>query len=273
MRRLLVSLLLLWPFLADRDVAGEDASMSGRATSSVTSVTPPTLTLSGDWRVQVAVSPPAGAVAAKPTVASVDVTPATIVEVRGEKYARLPLFDAKKAGWTRGAVLRGVAAQECSNRGLLDPGSLQVRTGPGPDAPRLELGRDFAADLEWGTLGRLPNGRIGENQPVYVDYRHGLPRIDSIVFTRDGRIVLRPGRPHAAAPLPPDLEQGERRLANVWLPARIQKLTADSLFPVLETAYPERPSRRPRRPSNCCPRPCRNSAGARSSACWPGATA
>ena len=197
--------------------------------------------LTGDWQVQVTARPWAGGPDSQAITATLDVAPAAIVDVRGEKYDRVRLFNPKSGGWAKGTALRGVAAQECANRGLLDPASLQLRVGPQPDAPRLELGKDYAADLDWGTFGRLPGGRIGENQPVYADYRHGVLRLDSIVLTRDGRIVLRPGQPRAAAPLPPPLDEGESRLANIWLPGRIQKLGPEHLFPILETAYPERP--------------------------------
>ena len=145
----------------------------------------------------------------------------------------------KAPGWAKGARLRGVEACECTVRGLLDPASLQVRGGPQADAPQFELGKDFGADLEWATIGRLPGGRIGENQPVYVSYRHALLRIDSIVLGDDGRIELRKGKPAVATPVPPALARGERRLANLWMAGRIGKLEPRNLFLILETAYPE----------------------------------
>ena len=120
-----------------------------------------------------------------------------------------------------------------------------MRAGPTPDAKRFEPGKDYAADLDWGTFGRLPKGQIGESQPVYVDYRHDLLRLDSIVLTPDGRIELRQGKPHVATPLPPELAAGERRLANVWVPGRIEKLEPQHLFPILETVYPEPPKSSP----------------------------
>ena len=107
------------------------------------------------------------------------------------------------------------------------------------DAPRFELGKDYGADLDWASIGRLPDGRIGENQPVYVSYRHALLRIDSIVLGRGGRIELREGQPQVTTPVPPALARGERRLANLWIAGRIGKLEPRHLFPILETAYPE----------------------------------
>jgi len=199
----------------------------------------------GDWQVEVLL--PAGESGSGKSVAtSLEVPRATVVSVKGERHDRLPCFNPKAwAGWQKGSPLRGLKAQECTNRGLLDPASLEVRAGPEADAPLFERDKDYAADVEWGSIGRLPEGRIGESQPVYVDYRHALLRIDAILRTRDGRIVLRQGEPHAAAPLPPAVEDGETRLANVYLPGRIARLEPEHLFPILETAYPEPPKPSP----------------------------
>ncbi len=202
----------------------------------------------GDWQVRVTAQSASGdgATKASRVTATLPVAPATVLAVSAEKYDALPPFRPEAGGgWQKGVPLRGVQAQECTNRGLLDPGSLQVRDGPGSDSLLFELGKDYAADLEWGTVGRLPGGRIREGQAVYASYRCGQLRIDAVVFSREGQIVLRQGRPHPAAPLPPKLDPGERRLANIWLPGRIAKLGSDHLFPVLETAYPEPPKPSP----------------------------
>jgi len=197
---------------------------------------PADLKLIGDWQLQVTLpSQPS------PLVARLSVARPPLVTVEAEKYATLPEFQPKMAGWRKGAPLLGVKAQECTSTGLLDPASLTVRSGPKPDATRYERGTDYEVEPLWGTVGRLPAGRIAAKQPVWISYRHSLLRIDAIVLTAKGEIVLRTGAPHAAAPLPPALQSGERRLANVWIPGPIERLTADLLFPVLETAYPEPP--------------------------------
>ena len=49
-----------------------------------------------------------------------------------------------------------------------------------------------------------------------VDYRYSLRRIDSRFKTADGRTILRQGRPHLTAPIPPPLDKGEVRLANLF---------------------------------------------------------
>jgi hypothetical protein len=118
-----------------------------------------------------------------------------MVVVQAEKHDRLPPFNPQAGGWVKGVRLQGLLAQECTVRGLLDPASLQVRDGPQADAAQFELGKDYGADLDWASIGRLPNGRIGENQPVYVSYRYVLSRIDSIVLSGGQRIELREGKP------------------------------------------------------------------------------
>ncbi|HUR45432.1 MAG TPA: SGNH/GDSL hydrolase family protein, partial [Candidatus Saccharimonadales bacterium] len=94
-------------------------------------------------------------------------------------------------------------------------------------------------------IGRLANGAISENQPVYASYRHAQLRLDSIVLARDGRILLRSGEPRAAAPVGPQLQDGDRHLANIWLPGLVTKLASAHLFPILETAYPTPPKPNP----------------------------
>lgn len=194
------------------------------------------LQLAGPWHVQVRVGPETPPV-------SVSVARPEWVRVTGERHPRLPLFDPKAASWRRGIPLAGVKAQECTSRGLLDPASVMVRIASQTTA--LARGRDYQFDPEWGTLGRTAVGRISAETPVEVDYRHGLLRLDSIVLDAQKKVVLREGTPHAAAPLPPTLEAGEIRLANVWLPGVIDRLTADQLFPVLEDRYPEPPPESP----------------------------
>lgn len=198
---------------------------------------PATLKLTGDWQVQVTLSRPGA-------MAVVDVPPAKAVAVTAERSV-LPLFDVKMAGWRRGAVLQGVRAQECTSRDLFDPASLQVRAGVAADSLLFEAGKDYQVEPAWATVGRLPGGRIPETKPVFLSYCYTPLRIDSIVVDRNGKIVLRAGAPHPAAPLPPEVADGEQRLANLWIPGPIKKLSAENLFPILESAYPEPPKPSP----------------------------
>jgi lysophospholipase L1-like esterase len=197
------------------------------------------LTLVGDWAVRVMVR------GAQGQTAVIQVPPPTQCQVDAERYDALPVFDSRAPGWLKGVRLRGVRAQETTTPGLMLPDSLKIRAGPDPDAEVFEPGRDYQADLHWATVGRLPQGRIRANQPVWVSYRHWQLRLDSIVLTPQGQIQLRSGQPQSAAPLPPDLAPGEQRLANVWVCGGIAKLSPDHLFPILETTYPEPPKSSP----------------------------
>lgn len=205
---------------------------------------PLSLTLTGDWEIQVTTQQPSPGQERplRELSATLTVPMPNIVTVTAEKHSTLPLYrGGVGGGWRQGVCLRGVVAQECTTRYLLDPTSLKLRNGPEADSELFELGKDYAADLDWGSLGRLPEGRIATNQPVYASYRHGMLRIDSVVLTGASQIVLRQGEPLAAAPRPPNLQQGDRRLANVWIPGRLTKLGPENLFPILEPAYPQAP--------------------------------
>lgn len=205
-------------------------------TQIVSAAAPADIKLAGDWRVNVAVS------AGQSTVqATLDVSPPELSTVVDEEYASLRDFNPRASGWTRGVPLAGVRAAECTVKGALDVTSLVVRVRDGDTAFVGEKGKDYDADLDWGTVGRLPGGRIAADQPVLISYAYAKRRLDSVVLTADGRIVLKQGVPHVATCQPPALAPGERRLANVFIPGRIPALTADELFPILETAYPEPP--------------------------------
>lgn len=105
----------------------------------------------------------------------------------------------------------------------------------------LVSGTDYEADLEWGSVGRLPGGGLAADAPAYVSYRYGMRRLDSIVLGPDGSITLRAGKPHVANCEPPALAAGEQRLANVFLDGRLASLSEQCLYPILETEYPEPP--------------------------------
>jgi lysophospholipase L1-like esterase len=194
---------------------------------------PARFTIEGDWDVRVSV--PGGA------SRIVHVTPPAMIRVMAEKYTSVPVFNPKAGGWVKGAQLTGVRAQETTSRNLLDPDSFVLRAGPEADAALFTPGTDYEIDRGWGTFGRLAGSRIGADQPVYASYRHGQMRLDSVVLTGDGRIVLHEGAARAAAPAAPIRVTGERLLGNVYLPGFSTKLAEEDLFPVMEAVYPEKP--------------------------------
>lgn len=201
---------------------------------SVAAPQPAEVRVAGDWSVDVQVRGDTGDIRAR-----VEIPPATLLTVSDERYDSLPIFNPKTAGWVKGTQLQAVRAQETTTPFLLDPASLELRSAPGTGATRFQSQVDFGADLQWGTFGRLAGGAIAENQPVFASYRYAPLRLDSIILTRLGQIVFRPGLARAAAPQQPTLESGERRLANLWIPGLVPRLSEHHLFPILESAYPE----------------------------------
>ncbi len=185
------------------------------------------LTVLGDW--QVAVGGP------HPVV--IDVAGPDWVTVTDEKIGTLPEFKPANPGWLKGAALPGVKAQECSVTGALDPASLVVQPAT-PAAPAFVRSKDYDVDAVWGTVGRLASGRIAADEPVLLSYRYTRMRLDSVVRRADGSVALVAGTPDVVRPLPPPLPDGALRLANIFLPGPMSRLTADCLFPILETAYP-----------------------------------
>lgn len=194
----------------------------------------------GDWGVRVE-SRHAG----QTTAGTFVVAPPDGVEVLHEKIPALPLFNPAVPGWVKGVALEEVKAAECTVIRALDPESLVVKTAPGREGTLLQRGRDWEADTEWGTVGRLAGGRIGEGEPVWASYRAALRRIDSVVRVTDGTLELVRGEPQIVLCEPPSIPAGSERLVNVYLPGRIEKLSDANLFPILESVFPPRPKDQP----------------------------
>lgn len=194
---------------------------------------PAEITLSGDWTITVKY---------KDRQVDLTVEPAEVIRVESEKHDAMPLYaEAEAQAWAGRVIpLKTKGAEGFPTEGLLDVNSVVVRDASGADAVTYEPGRDFQVVPFWNTLGRTPEGRIKENQPVWISYRCGWMRLDSVVLTADERIVIRKGTPHVVMPTQPKLADGETRLANIWLRPNREKLDENLLFPILETAYPEK---------------------------------
>ncbi|RLS29969.1 MAG: SGNH/GDSL hydrolase family protein [Planctomycetota bacterium] len=187
-----------------------------------------------DWTIRVTLPTAQG-----PLCATFVIDHPDTMVVSGEKHERLPEFNAAAAPWGKGAVLAGVRAAECTVTGSLDPQSVVVRTGPSDDSKTLQQGKDWEADLEWGTIGRVAGGGIAVEQPVWIDYRHTPRRIDSVVLGEDCSLRLLRGAPHIVLCEPPAIAPGSSRLANISISGPIAALSPNCLFPILETSYPE----------------------------------
>jgi lysophospholipase L1-like esterase len=185
------------------------------------------LILTGDWQIKVE---------HEGVAATLNVAEPVAIRVTDERIARLPLYNPNAPEYARGVPLAGVRAQECSVRHALDPESLVIKaTSPGA---AYVLGKDYNAELTWGCVGRLEGGSIMPDTAVLASYSYGTMRLDSVLLTTDKKIILRQGAPHVANPEPPALGVGEKRLANIWVTARLSKLGEANLFPILEDTYP-----------------------------------
>ena len=196
-------------------------------------VEPAEVTLAGDWQVKVTAKTPS------PVTATIEVSRPDIITVTAEKYDKVPNVDPTRNNWRKGIALAGLKAAECTVKGAMDTASLVIRDGEGDAAVTFEKGRDYDADLDWGAIARLPNGRIKADQPVFISYKYAQMRIDSVVLSSDKKIVLKKGEPNTSMPQVPALDKGETRLANIFISGPLAKLTPDNLFVILETAYPE----------------------------------
>lgn len=199
----------------------------------------PAIQLAGKWQVRVMPQEVrAGGrrvTIGEPVTFRVDAAP--IVRVRDERYDKLPLFNAQGPEWAKGFRIFGVRNAEITEPGLLDPGSLRVKSGPG-NAAAYVLGKDYQLDGKWGQFGRLEGGSIPENGSIWLDYDHGIGRVDSIFVDASGKVTLRKGKPVVSIPVPPEAKAGEKRLANIWVEGRLPALKQDSLYPVIEESYP-----------------------------------
>ena len=187
----------------------------------------------GDWGVRVA-----GGRGGQTTAGTFVIAPPDVVEVINEKLPTLPVFNPAFPGWVKGVALAEVKAAECTVIRALDPDSLVVKSAPGREGVILARGRDWEADPEWGTVGRLAEGRIAEGQPVWASYRAALRRIDSVVMHGDGSLALLTGTPQIVLCQPPSIQAGSERLVNIYLPGRIEKLSDANFFPILESVCP-----------------------------------
>ena len=177
--------------------------------------------------------------------AAIQVPRPEIYEVKNEEVV-LKEYRPNTGGWLRGTAPKGIRTQETTSRFMLIADSMKVTSSTAADAIIYENGKDYQLTPDWGTVGRLPNGRIQANQKVYLSYNHAKRRLDSIVLDASGNIVFRRGTPHPATPEQPQIAAGELRLANVWMDGNVEKLDNDvNVYPLSEQSFPELPPQSP----------------------------
>ena len=226
--------------------SAEEEEGSGQPTAAMPQVN---LTIAGDWSVEVKVAARDGV---QPLTRTLAVAKPTAVSVAKEQYASLDAWNVGQPGWARRKLL-GLEDGICSSRFALVPGTVSVAPANEPTA-RFRLDEDFKVDLEWGAIGRIPEGAIGPTQAVVVSYQFTKRRLDSVVLNRAGQLELRQGEPHLSMPVPPLLTAGELRVANVFVPENLKQLGPANLFPILETRFPEPPKPSPSEAERRLPR-------------------
>ena len=159
--------------------------------------------------------------------------PPPVRKVRGEGYENLPLYDGQTSGWQSGRRLLAVQACECTMTGALVPGSVHVKMG----RTRMESGRDFQVNEVWGTVGRLPDGKIIPGEQVRISYSFYPSRIDAVI-RKDGKLSVVTGKEGMAHPPIPDIPKKAVRVANIFWHGDCSKHSSDWLYPVTETAFP-----------------------------------
>ncbi|MCK5805281.1 MAG: SGNH/GDSL hydrolase family protein [Lentisphaeria bacterium] len=158
-----------------------------------------------------------------------ELRPPRVVAVRGEAYR---LTDEKPHAWRSGTPLRGCKSHHIPLPGILAPESLVVKASSGADAVRYVEGKDWRADKEWAQLGRLPDGRIGLEDQVWIDYDYGMMRMDTIEVRDDGSVRVREGNEHRMVPHPSVVDHQARALCTVFLPYHCVELKPEHLYPV-----------------------------------------
>ena len=174
---------------------------------------------------------------------AVEVKEETVLEVRPPRTVRIRdekrrLTDEVPQRYNKGTTLLGCRSHHIGLAGTLDPASLALKAGPGPDAERFVEGQDWRADKLWGQVGRIPEGRIKADTDVYIDYDYGFMRLDTIAVRDDGTVYLATGAEHKMVPEPPRADMQSRPLCHVFLPYHCRELTAAGIYPV-GPAFPE----------------------------------
>jgi lysophospholipase L1-like esterase len=188
---------------------------------------------------------PAGGMTVRVAPGKIDVDGRT-VEVKQETVLEVPrprllqvrdeqgtLSDQVPQSYNGGSALR-----ECLIEGgiglanALVGDSLALKAEPGPDGRRFEEGKDWRADRLWARIGRLPDGAIGADTQVYVDYDWGLTRVDTLEVCSDGTLRLCQGAERMTAPVPPGTDAHARALCNVYLPPAAAEITQDLIYPI-----------------------------------------
>jgi len=165
------------------------------------------------------------------------IDPIPVIAVKDE--AAKPKTEVPK-GWAHGTRLKGVQPRPGGTPlpGCLVPNSVIVKSAPGDEGTVFKEGEDYLVDHEWGQVGRKPTGKIGEKDTVYIDYRCGVMRIDTIFVSSDGQVALQKGVEAKTCPLPPERPVNCVALANIFMPYHAASVEPARIYPIGEPFPP-----------------------------------
>lgn len=115
--------------------------------------------------------------------------------------------------------------------GVIAPGSVRVKPTQ-DDANYYKPKVDYALDLKWGALSRVPTGAIKEGQKVFVDYTYFTRRIDTLIVDESGKMKLLTGKPSRSAPEPPAVDAHSLALANIHAAHGAEPLKVQDFMPI-----------------------------------------
>ena len=185
------------------------------------------------------------------------IDPPNRIEVKGERHPCLPP-KTKTPFWAKECRFKAAYNPQFLASWAVDPGTVAIFA----DGRRLERKRDYDFDEQWGGIHRLDTATVGGDKPITIDYVYRMRRLDSVVRTADGKLVLRTGAPHVVIPEPPALAAGETRVGNVFVDAQCSRSS------IRRRRWPSPRSRPPR---SSYPAHGRSSTRASRSPCSPGA--
>lgn len=157
-----------------------------------------------------------------------DIAPQRTLEIHDEKTT---LSDEVPMSFDKGTALThclGFAA----TLPCLEPGSIVIKEKPGQEGLAYTKNKDWRADELWGRVGRIPEGRIGHGQAVYIDYRMRLLRVDTIFVTPSGRVGLNTGDSQKVCPSIPPADYDSLPLCHIFLDYGCRKISAKDIYPV-----------------------------------------
>ena len=157
------------------------------------------------------------------------IDPPTRIEVKGERHPCLPP-KTKTPFWAKECRFKAAYNPQFLAAWAVDPDSVAIFS----EGRKLERGRDYEFDVQWGGIHRLEAATVGGDKPISIDYVYRMRRLDSVVRTADGKLALRKGTPHVVIPDPPALAAGEVRVGNVFVDAETKAIEPRNLFPILD---------------------------------------